>query len=84
MPIMLLGLWGMWIGRQHWREHIIFYVLFISFSAVTAVFFGYTSYRSYPDLYWIVFAAGSLDQLPSKFFPIRGQTNESYSAKTGS
>jgi hypothetical protein len=71
MPVMLLGLWGIWVGRQHWREHIIFYALFVSFSAVTAVFFGHTSYRSYLDLYWIVFAAGSLEQLRSKFFPTK-------------
>jgi 4-amino-4-deoxy-L-arabinose transferase-like glycosyltransferase len=83
-PVMILGMWGMWAGRQHWRKNLIFYALFVSFAAVTAVFFGHTSYRAYLDLYWIVFAAGSLDQLRSKFFPTRGQTNESYSAKTGS
>jgi 4-amino-4-deoxy-L-arabinose transferase-like glycosyltransferase len=68
--VMTLGLWGMWAGRKHWREHLIFYALFISFAAVTAVFFGHTSYRSYLDVYWIVFAADSLEQLRNKFLPL--------------
>jgi hypothetical protein len=62
-PVMALGLWGMWAGRRNWREHLIFYALFVSFVAVTAVFFGHTNYRAYLDLYWIIFAAGALHQL---------------------
>jgi hypothetical protein len=65
--IMALGLWGMWAGRPHWREHLIFYALFGSFAAVTAVFFGHTNYRTYLDVYWIVFAAGVLDRLRSRY-----------------
>jgi 4-amino-4-deoxy-L-arabinose transferase-like glycosyltransferase len=65
-PIMILGLWGMWTTRQHWREHAIFYAQFASFVVVTAVFFGHTSYRVYLDVYWIVFAAGNLAALLSK------------------
>ena len=49
-PVMILGLWGMWTGRRHWREHSIFYAQFVAFAAVTAVFFGHTSYRSYLDV----------------------------------
>jgi len=59
-PIMILGLWGMWASRRHWRELSIFYAQFVAFAAVTAVFFGHTSYRAYLDVYWIVFAAGVL------------------------
>jgi 4-amino-4-deoxy-L-arabinose transferase-like glycosyltransferase len=59
-PVMILGVWGMWAGRRHWREHSIFYAQFVAFAAVTAVFFGHTSYRAYLDVYWIVFAAGVL------------------------
>jgi 4-amino-4-deoxy-L-arabinose transferase-like glycosyltransferase len=58
--MMILGLWGMWQGRRNWREHSIFYAQFVCFVAVTAVFFGHTSYRAYLDVYWIVFAAGVL------------------------
>ena len=65
---MTLGLWGMWAGRRNWREHLIFYALFVSFAAVTAVFFGHTNYRAYLDVYWIVFAAAALDQLRSRYF----------------
>ena len=59
-PVMIFGLWGMWASRRHWREHSIFYAQFVAFAAVTAVFFGHTSYRAYLDVYWIVFAAGVL------------------------
>jgi hypothetical protein len=70
-PVMILGLWGMWVGRRHWREHSIFYAHFISFAIVTAVFFGHTSYRAYLDVYWIVFAAGVLTELVTKYFQVR-------------
>jgi 4-amino-4-deoxy-L-arabinose transferase-like glycosyltransferase len=59
-PVMTLGLWGMWASRTHWHEHSIFYAQFVAFAAVTAVFFGHTSYRAYLDVFWIVFAAGLL------------------------
>jgi 4-amino-4-deoxy-L-arabinose transferase-like glycosyltransferase len=62
-PVMILGLGGMWMFRRNWRDHLIFYALFASFAAVTAIYFGHTSYRVYLDVYWIVFAAGLLDYL---------------------
>ena len=57
-PIMALGLAGLFLRRKAWREHMIVYALFVCFAAVTAVFFGHTSHRSYLDVYWIVFASG--------------------------
>ena len=68
---MALGLWGMWSGRQNWREHLIFYALFVSFAAVTAVFFGHTNYRAYLDVYWIVFAAGILAAFAERVFAFK-------------
>ena len=65
--VMTLGLWGMWSGRRHWREHLVFYALFVSFAAITALFWGHTSHRAYLDVYWIVFAAGALQQLQSSY-----------------
>jgi 4-amino-4-deoxy-L-arabinose transferase-like glycosyltransferase len=59
-PVMIFGIWGMWASRRNWREHSIFYAQFVAFAAVTAAFFGHTSYRAYLDVYWIVFAAGVL------------------------
>ncbi len=59
-PVMILGMWGMWLARRDWRDHMIIYLLFLSFAVVTAIFFGHTSYRSYLDVYWIVFVAGAL------------------------
>jgi 4-amino-4-deoxy-L-arabinose transferase-like glycosyltransferase len=67
--VMVFGIWGMWASRQHWREHLIYYALFISFAGVTALFYGHTSHRAYLDIYLIVFAAGTLEQLQNRFFP---------------
>src|SRR5262249_41759850 len=68
-PIMVLGLLGMWTDRQKWREHLVFYALFATFAAVTAVFYGHTNYRTYLDVYWIVFAASLLELLWNKILP---------------
>jgi len=73
-PVMILGIWGMWVGRRHWPEHSIFYLQFISFAAVTAVYFGHTSYRSYLDVYWMIFAAGVLAAHPSLWAIARRQS----------
>jgi 4-amino-4-deoxy-L-arabinose transferase-like glycosyltransferase len=66
--VMTLGLWGMWSGRRQWREHLVFYALFVSFAAIAALFWAHTSHRAYLDVYWIVFAAGALHQLQSTYF----------------
>jgi 4-amino-4-deoxy-L-arabinose transferase-like glycosyltransferase len=57
-PVMLLGLWGMWRHRDHWRDDLLIYLLFLTFALVSAVFFAHTSHRTYLDVYWIVFASG--------------------------
>ncbi len=61
-PVMLLGLWGMWLRRRFWREDSLVYLVFASFIAVTAVFWAHTSHRAFLDVYWMVFAAGALQQ----------------------
>ena len=50
-PIMLLGLWGMWRHRAHWREDSLIYLLFATFMLVTAIFWAHTSHRVYLDVY---------------------------------
>jgi 4-amino-4-deoxy-L-arabinose transferase-like glycosyltransferase len=62
-PLMILGILGMWRSRQNWREHLIFYVLFITFVGLTAIYFAHTSHRSYLDVYFIVFASIVLKDL---------------------
>ncbi len=59
-PVMLLGLWGMWRRRAHWRTDSLIYLLFATFIIVTAVFWAHTSHGAYLDVYWIVFGAGAL------------------------
>src|SRR5262249_5916628 len=67
--IMILGIWGMWAFRRYGREHLIYYVLFVSYALVVGLFHGHTSARAYLDVYLIVFAAGMLEQLRSKYWP---------------
>jgi len=57
-PIITFGVYAMWAYRKDWREHLIFYALFTTFIGVTAIFYGHTNYRTYLDLYLIVFSAG--------------------------
>ncbi len=65
-PIMLLAIAGMWMARREWRDHLAVYVQFATFAAVTAAYFGHTSYRSYLDVFLIVFAALPLATLLSR------------------
>jgi 4-amino-4-deoxy-L-arabinose transferase-like glycosyltransferase len=65
--VLILGLWGMWACRRCWCAHLIFYGLFFSFAGVTAVFYGHTSHRAFLDVYFIVFAAGALERLRSRY-----------------
>jgi hypothetical protein len=59
-PVMLLGLWGMFLRRSVWRKEFLIYALFAEFLPVTALFWGHTSHRVYLDCYWILFGAGAL------------------------
>jgi hypothetical protein len=59
-PVMLLGLWGMWLRRANWRDNSLIYLLFGQFLLVTAVYFGQTNHRVFLDEYFIVFAAGTI------------------------
>jgi hypothetical protein len=62
-PVMLVGLWGMWLRRAHWRDDSLIYLLFGQFLLVTAVYFGQTNHRVFLDVYFIVFGAGALAEL---------------------
>ncbi|MEQ1949303.1 MAG: glycosyltransferase family 39 protein [Bryobacteraceae bacterium] len=57
-PVCALGVYGMWATRERWRELGLIYLLFLTFAAVTGLFFGHTSHRSYLDLWWVVCGAG--------------------------
>ena len=62
-PVSILGAIGMFLTRRRWRELGPIYLLFLNFAAVTAVFWAHTSHRSYLDVYLIIFAAYTLQQL---------------------
>jgi 4-amino-4-deoxy-L-arabinose transferase-like glycosyltransferase len=61
-PVMVLGISGMIRSRHAWRTHGLVYMLFLSFGAVTAVFYAHTSHRVFLDVYWIVYAAWFVDE----------------------
>src|SRR6185503_3132052 len=62
-PILVLGLLGMVMARDRWREHSLIYLQILTFVAVTAVFWAHTSHRTYLDVYLILFAAYAVDRL---------------------
>lgn len=56
-PILLLGIAGAALARRSWRDHLIIYLLFLSFVVVSAVFWAHTTHRTFLDVYLIVFAS---------------------------
>jgi 4-amino-4-deoxy-L-arabinose transferase-like glycosyltransferase len=61
VPVLFLGIAGVWLAKKRWREHMLIYGLFTSFILVTAIFFGHTSHRVFLDVYLIILAAGAVD-----------------------
>jgi hypothetical protein len=62
VPVAVLGVVGMFLARQR-SEVFLIGMLFLSFICVTVVFWAHTSHRSYLDIYWIVFAASTIDSI---------------------
>jgi hypothetical protein len=71
VPVMLLGLWGMWLHRFHWRDDLLIYALFAVFTLISAVFWAHTFHRIYLDVYWMVFGAWALASVPARGEPSR-------------
>jgi hypothetical protein len=68
VPIAVLGIVGIFLARERWRECSLIYLLFVAFVGVTGVFWAHTSHRSYLDVYLIVFAASVLVRLVPRRF----------------
>ncbi|MFM5916002.1 MAG: glycosyltransferase family 39 protein [Novosphingobium sp.] len=58
VPLLLLGLAGLWSARRDWRRSGLVYAQFVLFAAITAVLWAQTAHRVFLDLYLMVFAAG--------------------------
>jgi hypothetical protein len=69
IPIAAFAFVGASLTWQRWKELSVLYLLFLSFAAVTAVFFGHTSHRSFLDVYLIVFAAHAIHIIVRKGYP---------------
>ena len=74
-PILVLGLLGMVLARRGWREHGLMYLQFLSFVAVTAVFWAHTSHRTYLDVYLILFSAYAVDRLITERLRAENRSN---------
>jgi 4-amino-4-deoxy-L-arabinose transferase-like glycosyltransferase len=62
-PISILALLGMVLARRAWRVHSLIWLQFLTFIAVSAIFWAHTSHRTYLDVYLIVFAAFAAQRL---------------------
>ena len=65
-PVFILGLVGLYLARREWRKQSLIYGIFLTFIAVTAVFYAHTSHRSYLDVYLIVFAAYPISMMQQR------------------
>lgn len=58
VPLLLLGLAGMWQNRAQWRRDALFYAQFAAFAGISGMLWAQTAHRVFLDLYLMVFAAG--------------------------
>ena len=80
-PILLLALAMLWHRRRQWREDAPIYAHLATFCAITAVLWAQTSHRSYLDVYLIVFAAGMLDRVWTRFRSARDAPSDAQNAR---
>jgi 4-amino-4-deoxy-L-arabinose transferase-like glycosyltransferase len=66
LPVLVLGLAGLWRERREWRRDLPVHLLFATFIGITAVLWAQTAHRAFLDLYLIVFAAGYLVRRETK------------------
>ena len=62
VPLLLLGLAGLWQSRANWRRDALFYAQFAAFIAITGMVWAQTAHRVFLDLYLMVFAAGLISR----------------------
>jgi len=62
-PVLGLALWGTYVGRDRWRDELLFYLFFAAFSLVHMIFFGHVRFRLPMDPFLIVLAGGGLVSL---------------------
>lgn len=65
-PILALGLIGMFLAGQRWKDLMPVYLLIAGFITGTAVFWAHTSHRTYIDIYFMIFAGSAVSWLYSK------------------
>ena len=58
VPLLLLGLAGLWRARAQWRRDMLFYAQFAMFAGISGMLWAQTAHRVFLDLYLMVFAAG--------------------------
>ncbi len=58
VPLLALGLAGLWQSRAAWRRDALFYAQFAMFAGISGMLWAQTAHRVFLDLYLMVFAAG--------------------------
>ena len=58
MPLLLLGLTGLWQSRAQWRRDTLIYTQFSAFAGISGMLWAQTAHRVFLDLYLMVYAAG--------------------------
>jgi hypothetical protein len=59
-PILVLGIIGLMISADDWKQYLPFFILCAAFVASTALFWAHTSHRTYLDVYMMIFAANAI------------------------
>jgi len=66
IPVMVTAIWGMFLTRRKWREILLFYLLFFSFTLVHVIFVGSVRYRVPVMTSMIIFSSYALSYIYNK------------------
>lgn len=58
LPLLLLGLTGLWQSRAQWRRDSLIYAQFAAFVVISGTLWAQTAHRVFLDLYLMIYAAG--------------------------
>ena len=68
------GIWGFLISLRRWREFVLIYAVFVTFTICGLIFYGSTRLRSPADAFLILFMGIALENVYSKIFEKRAES----------
>ncbi len=66
VPLLITAVWGVFLTRKKWKEFLLFYLLFVSFTFTHMVFVGSIRYRIPIMPFLIIFSAYGVSQIYKK------------------